>query len=89
MEPQKKGFGNNMLGSMHTRTASTQRQHFGRSCTKPNSQHADNSSAHALEVIFLEIEIVPLQNLMPSLPGDLLGHICQHQHPPFGSLKHH
>jgi len=75
--------------AIHTRIASTQRQHCGKSCTELDNQHADNSSAREQEAIFSRTGIVPWQNLMPSQLGALPAHIFQHQHLPFGSSTHH
>lgn len=43
----------------HTKKAIRQIRHCDRSCTKLNSQHADNSSVHAQGAIFLKNEIAP------------------------------
>lgn len=45
--------------AIHTRIASTQRQHYGKSCTELDNQHADNSSAREPEAIFSRTGIVP------------------------------
>lgn len=49
----------NRKETIHTRRASAQKPHCGRSCKEPDNQHADNSNVHALKAIVSETEIAP------------------------------